>query len=187
MLIHGDSNLWSLANDLIHLILNLKRDGFAEEGEIGVNLVPIAEAFGEGFTLAVFPVGQDNAGTAWGERIEPVEQIGLSGVGTKSTQGVNPGLDRYLFAEDGDKFFSIDQLASQRPVALVSDDDHVAIRFPKIIAQVVHDTPGIAHTGSGQNQERPRLIVDPFGFVWSRRHDDLCKVRGERSTFQVIQ
>ncbi len=43
-----------------------QRDGFAEEGKIGVNLVPIADAFGEGFALAVFTMSQDHAGTASG-------------------------------------------------------------------------------------------------------------------------
>ena len=130
-----------------------------------MDFVAFGETLGEGSTLRVFTMSQSHPWTFRGQGLEPFQQVGLTGMGTESTQGMNVGFNGDPFAKNGHHLFAVHQLTSESSVALISDDQNVTSRPPQIIPEVMQNSACVAHTRSGQDQQRTHLLVDPFGFL----------------------
>src|SRR5262249_47955718 len=78
---------------------------------------------------------------------------------TEAAECVDLGLHRNFFTMDADKLFPFNQPTSERAVALVTDDEHVGIWFPKILLQMMQDSSRVAHARSGHDQTRSGDIV----------------------------
>jgi len=84
-----------------------------------------ADEFRQWFATACFTVGKDYFGLSWGEVAEPLKQTGLAGVCAEAVECVDARVHFHGFPENPYGFGSIDELATQGTLRLVTDDhDH---------------------------------------------------------------
>ena len=75
-------------------------------------------------------MGQDHARPGGRDGGEPGQQIRLSGMRAETAERVDLRLHRDRLAEDHNFLRPVDQLASERAVALVARNDDVGLRIP---------------------------------------------------------
>jgi len=73
----------------------------------------LLKLLGQFLSWSIFTMCQDHARFARGHGAEPVEEVGLAGMSTKTAECVNFGFHRYFFAVDADQLCAFDQAASE--------------------------------------------------------------------------
>ena len=84
-------------------------------------------------------------------------------MGAETAEGVNLCFHADGFAKNADFFFSVDEAASERAVALEADDDDVGGGLPEVVFEVVQDASGVAHSGTGHDEAGSVDFVDAAG------------------------
>src|SRR3546814_1310359 len=79
-------------------------------------------------------------------------------MGREAVDRVDGGTDRNVMAEDADPLRAFDQASTERATSLVARDQHAAFASRQVVAQMVPDAAGVAHSAGG-NDDRTRADV----------------------------
>ena len=91
---------------------------------------------------------------AAGDRLslfDPLQQFRLVRVGGIAVDAVNLGADLHVLAGNADTLRPFQNRSSKRSLGLEADEQDRRIAAVEIVNQMVPDTPGLAHAGSGQD------------------------------------
>src|SRR5262245_46926556 len=99
-------------------------DRFTQPRVIHPKLVPFPDDLAERLAPALLPVRQENARPRCGERLEPAQQVRLTGMAAEAAEGVYRRADGDFFAEDGNRFLTVHDHSAERAVPLVADEQH---------------------------------------------------------------
>src|SRR5262245_59358783 len=122
--------------------------------------MPLLDEFGKRGALVVFPVRQDHARLAWRGGVEPTHPLGLSRVRTASAECLNRRFHCDFFSENLHFFLTIDKPSAQRAVTLITDDQHMRARLPKIGSQMMENPAAVAHSRAGHDKTCATHVVD---------------------------
>ena len=75
----------------------------------------------------------------------PGQEFGLVGVGREAVDRVDLGAHGDGFVEDLDRLGPVDDLAGERALGGVADEDDGSLRPPQVVAQVMADAAAGAH------------------------------------------
>jgi len=111
----------------------------------------LEDFFRQRFARAVFTVGEDHPGFAWSDGAEPGEQVRLAGVRAEAAERVDLRLYRDSFTVDAHELLAFDQSPPQRLAALVADGQHMGVRLPEVLLEVVKNASCVAHAGASHD------------------------------------
>src|SRR5215468_3882740 len=105
----------------------------------------LLDEFGKRGALVVFAVSQYNSRRARRDHVEPAHEIGLSRVRAESAECVNRRFHGDFFSKNLHFFLTIDQTSAQRALTLITNDQHVRTRLPKVGSQMMKNATAVAH------------------------------------------
>ena len=108
-------------------------------------------------------------------------------MGTEAAQRVDLRLHRDRLAEDHHLLRALNQLPAQRAVPLIARDDHLGLRIPEIVTQMMQNPPRVAHARSRHDEAGPGKVIDPPRFFRRGRHSHRRQVLRERLRLQERQ
>src|SRR5665647_2593234 len=112
---------------------SLQLKGFMQVRHYNLGVVQEASQDLHGLYFAVYQKGACRvAGLC-----EPVEQLLLIGMGGKTTEGIDLGVDLDLFLQHPDLARTFNDLSCQRTCGCITDKDHRGFRPPQIMAEMV--------------------------------------------------
>src|SRR5215831_11992905 len=121
--------------------------------------MPLLDEFGERGALIVFPVSQDHARLARRDDVEPTHQIGLPRMRAESAECVNRRFHRDFFSENLHFFLTIDKPSAERAMALMTDDQHMRARLPKIGSQMMENPAPLHIPAPAMTRHAPRTSL----------------------------
>src|SRR5262245_30123871 len=131
--------------------------------------MPLLNESGKRGTLVVFAVSQYHARLAGRDYVEPAHEIGLSRVRAEPAECVNRRFHGDFFSENLHFFLTIDQTSPQRALTLITNDQHMRARLPKVGSQMMKNATAVAHSRAGHDKTRAAHIIDCARFVCCRR------------------
>src|SRR5262245_40808820 len=84
-------------------------------------------------------------------------------MGTESAQRMYRSVNDDSVAKDRYILFAIDESPAKRSRRLVADDQDGCFRLVQVASQMVHDSPGVAHSCPRHDQAGPIYIVERLG------------------------
>src|SRR5215831_9372019 len=135
-------------------------DRFSQIGEINPEHVPFLDDLPERFSASVFAVRQENTWARGNEGLEPTQQVALTGMAAQTAESVNRRANRYLFAEDGDRWLAVHNHPPQGAVPLVSHEQHGGPWSGKIVPKMMQDAPARTHTRPGHDHAGALDVVE---------------------------
>ena len=127
------------------------------------------------------------------ERLDPLDQMVVVGVGGKALEIHDLRFDGNLLTEELHALRAVEQLAAERAGRLEADEHHCAVSAPEVVLEMVADAPRVAHTG-GRNDDLGCFVeVEHPGFlgrldqVQVREGEHVCAVlhQLERGLVQI--
>src|SRR3546814_6745947 len=106
-------------------------------------------------------------------------------MGREAVDRVDGGTDRNVMAEDADPLRAFDQASTERATSLVARDQHAAFASRQVVAQMVPDAAGVAHSAGGNDDRTRADVVERHRLLDAGGEMEPGKVRSEEHTSEL--
>src|SRR5690606_24843373 len=134
-------------------------DAVAELGNVGFPAQTVAQRLLQGLHVLQLAVHQMQLGARL-EMADPVDQLGLAGVGREAAQRVHLRVHRDALVHQLDGPGAIDDRPPQRAAGLEAGYHQVTFLAPEVVLEMMQDAPAGAHAAAGDDDHAALEAVD---------------------------
>ena len=114
---------------------------------------------------SVVAVVDEHAAGFFREAFQPGEQAVAVGVAADAGESAHLGGDADVFAKELDLLRALDDLAAERALGLIADEEDGGLFAPEVVLQMVADAAGVAHAAGGEDDLGRLIEVDGLALL----------------------